>query len=717
MNNKSEFFDVYYQPGENPVFCYRSGFAVYEEGFINGTLVSLGYNSAGYPLNVLTNCPSRLDYRRFGEPYAFNLTVNGCCLDFSLKFVDFDKIREENGVHTVLTLDSELMPLRIRVHTLLGGTQMFTRWLDVENLSEVPVNISRLSLFSGGIESMDLRRMMHNGEDISDFYSIGYFDDDEWGFEGMFSWHKLMPDNTCIDIRYNRDRHRHPVFFIRNNVTGDIWFSQLGWSGGCRFTVDYNAQQGRNNTYLSFKAEVTGISPLLVLAPGESFVTPEVHIGLVHGDIDSAVNEMHAHIRKSVLNMPEADPSSLLIGCGMGAEHDMSVETSKAFIDQFAEMGGEIFIIDAGWQNPPNKEMMWGEYNGFNVPNVERYPNGLKEISDYCHDKGMKFALWVEIERLGKFCPMFTEKPEWRLNNVFGEQTGNLLDMTNPEAAKWAEDELARIITEYKLDLLRVDFNVNFREHFAIKDTAYGTKECVSLRHYAAVYTMYRRLKKRFPNVIFENCAGGGARTDLGMMKAFNHTWVSDCQRYPRSVFITNGMTMALPPERVDRLFAGMGCHEDGAFDAHMRNTMLGHMSLNVVAPAATATNPLQMEFIKHSVNLYKSFIRPFLPESKVYHHTPDTKTARNSGNVIIEVASKDGNRGSIGVFNASFSGKKQVNIKPKGLDVSKNYRIYFDNSRTNFEISGALIMQNGITANISASLSSELILYEVLPE
>lgn len=717
MSIINDFFDVYYQPDENPVFCYRSGLAVYEEGFINGTLVGLGYNSAGYPLNVLTNCPSRLDYRCFGEPYAFNLTVNGCCLDFNLMFVDFEKNAEENGIHTVLTLDSELMPVRIRVHTLLDGTQMFTRWLEIQNLSDIPANISRLCPFAGGIESMDLKRMMHSSEDVSDFYSTGYFDDDEWGMEGMFTWHKLYPDSISVDMRYNRDRHRHPVFFIRNNVTGDMWFSQIGWSGGCRFSVDYNAQQGRNNTYLSYKAEITGIAPLITLGVGESYITPEVHIGLVHGGIDEAVNEMHAHIRKSVLNMPEADASELLIGCGMGAEHDMSVETSKAFIDQFAEMGGEVFIIDAGWQNPPHKEMMWGDYNGFNVPNAERYPNGLKEISDYCHKKGMKFALWVEIERLGKLCPLFKDKPEWRLKNVFGEQSGNLLDMTNPEAAKWAEDELARIITEYKLDLLRIDFNVNFREHFAMKDTPYGIKECVSLRHYEAVYAMYRRLKKRFPSVIFENCAGGGARTDLGMMKAFNHTWVSDCQRYPRSVFITNGMTMALPPERVDRLFAGMGCHEDGAFDAHIRNTMLGHMSLNIVAPAATSANPKQMEFIKHSVNLYKDFIRPFLPGSKVYHHTPDTKEARKNGNVIIEVVSGDCTKGAVGVFNVSFSGEKQVNFTPMGIDFSKNYRVYFDNSRKSVELSGALIMQNGINIRFSSSLSSELVLYEVISD
>ncbi len=714
MNDKHGFCDVYYQPGENPVFCYRSGLAVYEECFINGALVSCGYNAAGYPLNVLTNCPSRLDYKRFGEPYAFNLEVNGCCIDFSLKFVGFEKNEAECGIHSVLTLESSLMPVTVKVHTLLDGTQMFSRWLEIQNLSSQPMNVSKISLLAGGIEAMDLRRLMCCSEDVSEFYSLGYADNDEWGYEGDFSWHKLNPDTFSIDIRYNRDRHRHPMFFIRNNVSGLMWFSQIGWSGGCRFTVDYNAQPDRNNTYLAFKAEITGISPLIVLKPQEVYTTPQVHMGVVSGDLDTAVNEMHTHIRKSVLNIPEADPKDLYIGCGMGAEHDMSVETSKAFIDQFAEMGGEVFIIDAGWQNPPHKEMMWGEYNGINVADKDRYPNGLKELSDYCHEKGMKFALWVEIERLGKLSDVYKNKPEWRLCNSFGEQS-NLLDMTNPEAAKWAEDELAGIITEYKLDLLRVDFNVNFREHFALKATESGIKECVSLRHYDAVYAMYGRLKKRFPNVVFENCAGGGARTDLGMMKNFNHTWVSDWQRYPRSVLITNGMTIALPPERVDRLFAGMGCHEDGAFDAHMRNTMFGHMSLNVVAPAATFANPVQMEFIQHSVEIYKSFIRPFLPECKVFHHTPDCRQARKDGAVVLEISSKDGSRGAIGIFSLSFNKEKSFKVMPKGIDISKNYRVFFDNSRKSFEISGGQLQQNGLNVAVASVLSSELILYEVI--
>ena len=710
MQSKT-YYDAYYQPGENPVFCYRSGLMVYEEALIGGVFVSQGYNAAGYPLNVLTNCPTRLDPTQFGEPYAFNLEINGINLGHALEFDSFVTAEEDSGLHTTVILKSRLLPVEIHIHTLLDGSQMFTRWLRVVNLSDAPLNISRIGLLSGGLEVMD-RAPLTYSNDIDTFYSVGYFDDTEVCREGDFSWHPLTPDTTAIDTRFHRGRHRHPLIFIRNNITGTLWFSQIGWSAGCRFTLDYNAQKERSHTSLAFSAEVTGITPLYVLPPNEVFTTPEVHMGVVQGSLDDAVNEMHTHIRRSVLNLPEADPSACLVGCGMGAEHDMSVETSKAFIDQFAEMGGEIFIVDAGWQNPPHREMEWKPFNGINRPDPDRYPNGITEISDYCHEKGLKFALWVEIERLGKYSAVYQNHPEWRLKNIYGVQSDEFLDFTNPDAAAWAENELARIITEYKLDLLRVDYNVDCRAYFSVKDNGCGP-ECVSLRHFNAVCRMYSNLKKRFPHVIFENCASGGARTDLGMMKAFNHTWVTDWQNLPRSAMITSGLTMALPPERVDRLFAGMGCHAFGSLDAQMRNTMLTHMSLNVIAPAATHANPIQMAFVRRSVQLFKDFIRPFLPTCKVFHHTPDVKEALKNGQMILEIAAPDGTRGALGVFAMSGSGEHTVSVYPRGIDVSKTYRVTLDNTQSCFEISGSALIQNGIRTVIPAALTSELILFE----
>lgn len=377
-------------------------------------------------------------------------------------------------------------------------------------------------------------------------------------------------------------------------------------------------------------------------------------------------------------------------------------------------MGAEVFIVDAGWVCPPHKETEWGNYNGKNIPDPDRYPNGIIEIFDYCRSIGIKFGLWVDIETLGNKSGIIDKYPEWRSKNIFGQQSANLIDMSIPEAAEWAENELARIIKEYKLDLLRVDHNVSFRDYFTMRDTGTGIAECVSIRHHQAVYNMYKNLKKRFPDVIFENCAGGGGRTDLGMMKNFNHTWVSDCQRAPRSLTVTNGMTMALPPERVDRLFAGMGCHEHGTLDLQMRNAMLTHISLNVVVPAAATENPIQTEFVRHSVDIYKNFIRSFLPEAKIYHHTPEISTF-DGDFYILEIASPDCKKGAVTVFTLPESKKSGVAVIPKGINAGLKYKITLDNSGAEYISDGKDILLNGIPVSIPCAMSSELILFEAI--
>ncbi len=705
------YCDIYFQKGENPVFCYRSGLAVYEETFLNGALVSSGYNAAGYPLNVLTNFPSRLNPVDFHESSSFNIELDGQSIDYNLELENYEFSESENGKEAVITLKSNIKPVKVKIHTFLDGTQMFSRRIEIENLSDENICLSRLSLLSGGVEETDRCRYSIKN-DIDKIYSVGYFNSDKWGREGEFAWHDLAPDELTVKCRFGRDRFRHPLIFIRNNLTGVMYFSQIGWSAGCSFSVDLQADYERSDSYLSFKAEITSHKPITVIPPKSTFVSPDVHFGVIAGDLDDAINEMHSHIRKSVLNMPEASPQKCLVGAGMGAEHDMSVETSKCFAKRMADMGGEVFIVDAGWVCPPRKETEWGNYNGTNIPDPDRYPNGIAEISDYCKTIGIKFGLWVDIENLGNKSKIFDKHPEWRSKNILGKQSSNLIDMSIPEAAEWAENELARIIEEYKLDLLRVDHNISFRDYFTMRDAGTGITECVSIRHHQAVYRMYENLKKRFPDIIFENCAGGGGRTDLGMMKNFNHTWVSDCQRAPRSLTVTNGMTMALPPERVDRLFAGMGCHEHGTIDMQMRNAMLTHISLNVVAPAAANENPIQTEFIRHSVDIYKNFIRTFLPDAKIYHHTPEISVFEGDY-YILEIASPDCRKGAVAVFSLPDSKKQNIAVVPKGVSAGMNYKITLDNSRTTYSAKGNELLSGGIPVYVPSSMASELILFE----
>ncbi|MBR5233831.1 MAG: alpha-galactosidase [Clostridia bacterium] len=699
---KNPYFKIEFSDKNELCFSYRSGMMVYEEVFSDGMLLPCGYNASGYPLNVLQNITTRLDSTNWQEPSSFNIELDGQSVDFRLRFVDFTVNETENSAEGILTLESELKPVRIKMYTIIDGTQMFSRYFEIENLSSDKMNLSRLCLLSGGLENIQKNRFIYDNN-IENFYSLGYFENTHWAREGLFTWRKVTPDTLTIDSRFLRDRFRHPLVFLKNNVNGLMYFSQIAYSGGCRFSVDYNATREDDDTYISLKAEITSYNPLCVIEPYEKFRTPEIHMGVVMGGLDEAVNEMHSHTRKC---LPE---TNLLVGFGMGAEHDMSVECTKDYMRQAAEMGAEVFLVDAGWYCPPGEQMKWGEYCGDNFPHPDRYHDGIKEISDYCHKLGMKFCMWADIENMGNLAKLRNEKPEWFANDIYGRSTDSLIDMTNPEAVLWCENELARMIEEYNMDMLRVDNNGSFRNYYGIGKDG----DCLSLRRFNVIYKTYDNLKKRFPDVIFENCAGGGGRTDLGLMRYFSHTWVSDNQRSPYSVMITNGMTMALPPEKVDRLFAGMGCHDQGSFDLHMRNTMLGHMSLNTIAPCGCEVNPIQMEFVKHSVEIYKNFIRGFLPQSKIYHHTPDTVETHKNGFSCLEIASECKTKGVIAAFTLVSPGTDVYTVFPKGINVSKTYAVTFDNSRETFEVSGRQLMTHGINIRIPTALSSELVIFE----
>ncbi|MBQ7153368.1 MAG: alpha-galactosidase [Clostridia bacterium] len=709
------FIDASIQgPAPGRTFCYRSGLAVFEETLNGGVLVSAGCNAAGYPLNVLSNCPSRIRPERFSEAGVFEMDINGISVNRGLSFESFEKTEEDGTLHTVLFLRSGILPLRIRVHTVLDGSQMMTRYFELENLSDADMALSRLVLHGGGLETLDLGDInMMRAEDWKKIYSAGYFANDGACREGEFSWRPLEGERLSVCSRFNKDRFRHPVMFVRNNAFGTIYFAQIGWSGGCCFTADVSGQDNRNDVSLAMACEITGYHPLCEIRPGETFTTPAVHFGVVHGGLDDAVQQMHVHVRRSVLCRKEADGRKCLVGAGMGPEHDMSVETTKKFMEQLAQMGAEVFIIDAGWYCPPGREANgWYGLNGINRINCERYPlDALAKLREYAASLGMNFGMWTEIERIGGESGIGKEHPDWFAKDIYGEKPQEgVLDLTVPQAWDWAFSELCYIIETYKLDLLRVDYNTDIRSAFRFRDLGGGTEECLSLRHFQAVYRLYGELKARYPDVIFENCASGGGRTDLGQMQAFNHTWVSDNQRSPRSVEITNGMTMALPPERVDRLFAGMGCHTTGSIDLHMRNVMFTHMSLNVIAPVGAAVNPGTMDFIRHSVDLYKEFIRPMLPQSLVYHHTPSRKEMEQAGHIALEIASPEKDRSAVGVFGLDGSRREHI-VYPRGISEGMNYRVIWDNSGASVTMSGADILRKGISVTIPAGLSSELLL------
>jgi hypothetical protein len=63
--------------------------------------------------------------------------------------------------------------------------------------------------------------------------------------------------------------------------------------------------------------------------------------------------------------------------------------------------------------------------------------------------------------------------------------------------------------------------------------------------------------------------------------------------------------------------------HVRGDLDTQLRETLFSHCTLTGIYPSPDKQNPEYIQRVRHTVDLYKRFIRPFLSACRVYHHTP----------------------------------------------------------------------------------------------
>jgi alpha-galactosidase len=710
--------DAYLVDGAEPTVTYRTALVVYEESLIKGRYVGRGWNGAG----SVNFYDGRLDPVQHPTPQAFWLEIDGQLLASDWLWNGFEKTTDASAhpasprpydVHTVATLRHAVRPVVVKVHTGLDGTPILTRWLEVTNTGEAPAALAAAFSWSGVLQKTS-RWRLHLADPKSPLYALGYMANTHWGNEGSFQWHDLPDAGYGIDGRYRRDRHRHPMFVLRNNATGEHFIGQLAWSGGYRFEFDLDADPGTTDqaARLFFRAGPDAPPPQRVIAPGETVRTPEMHLGMVFGDLDAAVQAMHDHLRRSVF-MVQPRGRGGWVESGIGPEVEITPEWVHHAIDVAADFGAEVFFIDASWYAPP-KGNWWSTVGDWEVDR-KRFPEGIQPFRDRVHEKGMLWGLWMDAERIAPKSRIAQEHPEWVSVAYDGEKRlGDLLDLTNPEAAQCMEEQIARVIASNELDFFRLDYNVGGLGPGA-KTIRDGYVESGYWRYYETLYGIYDRLRARFPEVVFENCAGGGGRTDIGMVRRFSHTWVTDWQIAPRSFTITNGMTMALPPEYVDRLVGGQSGHTTAELDFQLRLLLFVRPTIAFLRPLEASWNPIVLARVKHAVGLYKGFARPMMSTGRIYHHTPAVDGPDPHGWGVLELASRDRSCGLCGLFQLSAPCEPEYVLRLRGLDVSKRYRVTFDNTGQSCEMEGAALVTQGLIIRLAGALTSELLRFEAV--
>ncbi len=697
--------DVLITEGDEPVVVYRTGMVVYEESLTLGRYVGRAWNGSGY----VSYYDGRMDPAVHPMPQAFWLEVDGQLLASDWEWQGAQVAETPRGKQVTVSLRHTVRPVSLKVCTLLDGTPVLTRRLEITNTGDRPAALAACGSWSGVLQTVRRRRDVLPPE-AGPLFSLGYAENPHWGHEGSFQWHDLPAAGYRVDGRYRRDRHRHPWFALRNNATGEMFVGQLAWSGGYSFEFDLSADTSDADARLFFRAGPDAPAPQRVLAPGETVTSPEMHLGLTFGDLDNGVQAMHDHLRRSVMK-PQARGRGGWVESGIGPEIEITHDEVLHAIDCAAEMGCEVFFIDASWYAPPRSNW-WSTVGEWSV-DLTRFPEGLEPFRRRAHDQGMLFGLWMDAERIGSESGAAKQHPDWEAAAYDGRRSfGGQLDLTNPEVADWVEAQIARVIEENQLEFFRLDYNVGGMGMGArtLRD---GFVENGFWRYYQALYSMYDRLRERFPDVIFESCAGGGGRTDVGMVSRFSHSWVTDWQIAPRSFAITNGMTMALPPEFVDRLIGGQSGYLAADFDFQARQLLFVRPTIGFPKPRGAQWNPQMLARMKRWIGLYKGFVRPFMATGRIYHHTPEVPDPEPRGWGVLELDAADGLRGICGLFRLAGQAPPEYLLRLRGIDRSRRYRVTFDNSGQVCEVDGMQLATQGLTVRLDGALTSELLVYE----
>lgn len=265
------------------------------------------------------------------------------------------------------------------------------------------------------------------------------------------------------------------------------------------------------------------------LANGESFQTPEAVMTYTSDGLNQMSQQLGAFYQDHLINQHFAHQDRpILINNWEATFMDFNEAKLMKIVDQADKLGIEMFVLDDGWfGHRDDDKSSLGDW----FVDQKKFSNGISGFADRVHDKGMKFGLWFEPEMISIDSKLYEKHPDWMIATPGRQGTPArnqfVLDMTRQEVIDYLFEHMSAIIKQTKLDYIKWDMNRNITEMYGAKLPADQQLEFPH-RYILGVYQLYARLTEAFPKVLFESCASGGGRFDLGMMYYAPQAWCSD---------------------------------------------------------------------------------------------------------------------------------------------------------------------------------------------
>jgi alpha-galactosidase len=333
-----------------------------------------------------------------------------------------------------------------------------------------------------------------------------------------------------------------PGFYVLGD---EVLALQLCWSGDSRLAIE------RDDEGYHIASAMAVLQPgEVVLAPGESWTAPDALLAISREGRNGAMAAQHAMVR-AMVRWPGGAmaPRKVHLNSWEACYFDHDAARILALARAAAGIGVERFVLDDGWfRNRNDDRAGLGDWTADPV----KYPQGLAPLAQAVRALGMEFGLWVEPEMVNPDSDLYRAHPDWALH-----QAGTPLLTARGQLVLDLRQEAVREYLFAALDAILRDVPVGYLKWDHNRDLvpAGGAAQV------RGAYALLARLRAAHPAVEIESCAGGGGRSDAGMVPFVHRFWTSDTIDAVSRVAMQRAFLAFLPPEM-------MGSHV-GASPAH----------------------------------------------------------------------------------------------------------------------------------------------------
>ncbi len=445
----------------------------------------------------------------------------------------------------------------------------------------------------------------------------------------------------------------------------------------------------------------------LHLYPGEKIRTPLVSMLFWQGEDYMAGNNL---FRRFMLahhtNKPTADLGSYTPICGGLDWGDpapcneygcLTEEYAVALIKRYKMFGlqPDAIWLDAGWyEGAGGPNGIWWNSVGNWFADKERFPRGLKPLSDAAHSIGAKFMVWFEPERVYDGTRLAKEHPEWLRKLGPGN---NVLDLGNKEALEWVCKHIGDFIEENGIDYYRQDFNTPIDYYWSNFDKE-GRAGMNEIRHIEGLYAFWDYLLERFPGLMIDNCASGGRRLDLETMSRSIPLWRTDYQYGEINGYQchTYGLNFFLP-------LHGTGTY--GTDNYSVRSSLSSATVCNWEITSQRVTIPDMQRTMNEIKELRPYYLEDYYPLTGLQDHTPDTVW------LAYQLNKPSDNTGIVLAFRRKDNQQSEIEVKLRGLEADATYKVTNVDTGEVVSRKGAELMES-VVLKLDKPYSSLLLKY-----